>query len=267
MSEETTKTSQEEVSVDDLDTAFRAVEESTEEAPTDEVEEKEEVEVKEEEVEEHKEVPLEPEDNSTRSRLGRKVASLESQVTALMDELRKTRSEPVKEEDEIADNAILTRKDVERLWDDKIRKTNEANQKYSNDYTIAMVQLTNELDDVVFDEVMKEVDTMYGKRNTGRPDIDAQLDYLDSYNHILKKKTASKSNPLDKNKGKDAKGAAVNNANKTTETKKKMPELDPEALDFIKRVGMSPEDVEDALTNKSKTLLVKEGSGMDMGSI
>ena len=249
-----------EVSDDMLDSALAAEGEPTKEEKKEEVKEVEK-EVEDKEVEEVEEKVPDVE-NAEKSKLGRKVAAMERNFNMFMEEMRQfaTATAPKKAEVEEDDDTPLTKKDVERYLEERSTKKALEEKAYSNKYITKMVTLTEELDETVLDEVLTEVDSKYNKKRTGNPDMDAQLDYLEAYNGILARKSGKKSNPLEKNKDKKVKGLGISGEEKNSVSSKKEIALDHEAAAFAKQMGLSPEEIEDALSNESPTLVIT-GSG------
>lgn len=182
------------------------------------------------------------EENAERSRLGRKVKELESQlgeIGALREQLQQFMQsrQSVAEEDE----EIITSKTLETYLSRQEAKKSEQKQTYEKNYTSTFAKIGT--DDDNFDAVWKEMVENHNVIHTGDPTVDAKLNYLSAQNALLKKPK----NPV-QGKGKDVKGVNVPDTTKTTP--KSMPKLDPVAQEFVDRMKLPADWVNEKLESK-----------------
>jgi len=198
------------------------------------------------EIEETQETPEEiqakqrDEENAERSKLGRKVKEMETNFSGIQDQLNRLASllEQKQKDPEFDDDEIITAKNLPDYLKRKEQEQNQQKQAYEKDYTSTFARIGAEDDD--FDNVWNEMLANHNTIHTSDPKIDAQINYLSAKNSLLKKPK----NPL-QGKGKDVQG--VNVPNTTKHEGKGMPKLDPVADEFVKRMGLSADWVNEKL--------------------
>jgi hypothetical protein len=168
------------------------------------------------------EIPAEPEDNSERSKLGRKVRNLE---LALEEALEKINKPPVPKSDiglDFGDDTKFVDDDEEisfrkgdmrklildtlkvtlpKVIPGEVNKTLNVKDEYNRKAAIAVGRLGSEIDDAEFEQIAQRVEKKF-TRHTGIPEIDAKMNFLEAQVEIQKKNSKTKKNPLDKNKDK-----------------------------------------------------------------
>lgn len=229
----------------ELDSAAENVDESTEseEVVTTEVTKEEVVEEKKEEV-----------DNAERSRLGRKVATLESKLDELVNLIKSETRRAPEAVEEVDEDGFLTRKElyaeISRIKKDEETKAN----KYNSDYINAITDFSMEEDEDTFNEIVAEIDKTANKKFIGNAEIDAQKHYLSAAKVVLNRKlkeNSTKKNPLKGGTGAvEFGGASVSKGKEVT-----MPDLDDSAKDLLKYINrsakpMSEDDVKLAFASK-----------------
>lgn len=167
-------------------------------------------------------------ENAERSKLGRKVKTLEEQITRLSGLLER------KQQEQEPEDSILTPENLPKYIERLEQERSHKKQEYSSSYTSKFAEIGAE--DENFDDVWAE---MYANHNavvTGDPSVDAQINYLKAQNALLKK---GPKNPV------QGKGATTNTAVNIPDGMQKkqtvMPKLDHVAAEFLKKTGLSPE--------------------------
>lgn len=210
--------------------------------------------------------PEKPEDNSERSRLGRKVAYMEETMTNFMDEMRdvmksKTIDTPVSEDpldlgdtDELVTAASL-KNQLNTFY--KAQKAQEiADAKaYKKDYTSSILELSKDLPEEEFNSVINSLDNSGNPRSSEDPRVAAQVNFLKARNAVLESKIKEPVNPIPGDVTHAP--AGIGGAAAVKPAEESLPELTQEELDFIKRSGLTDEQVKEALSNKSDTLIMK----------
>lgn len=199
------------------------------------------------------ELPEEPEDNSARSQLGRKVKSLET----LLEEERKARAEesarlnetleklsgylaPKEEEEEFV--FPETREELDALLDKRLEERESKKQsqqeevqtRYQKEYIDALQEILE--DDPDRDSVLEIFDDYNYKHS--------ENGYKDAAKNIIKAKDALKSGKKIPLKSEKAKAPLGGGGKEAMPTKKKtMPKLDPEAAAYAKSQGFTDEEI------------------------
>jgi len=196
-----------------------------------------------EEVVEEKVEPKEDDDHSEKSRLGRRLTRLETDIRSFMDEMKSTRKQPI-EDDEVPE-VISTREDVLKVMSVEERKREKARVDYESNYLrkLSEFQGDTENEKKQYEEIEKEMLANFNRKVTGNPLVDAELNFTKAKLSITEKKIP----------GREFKGRAesptgsptIPNAVKTTP--KGLPELDEFARDFVRRTGMSEDSQKKAL--------------------
>ena len=180
----------------------------------------EEIVVDDPEKQDEPEVPAEPEDNSERSKLGRKVKNLELALEEALEKINK----PVKQETGLDfgedtkfdddDEEISFRKgDVRKMIMDtlkvtlpkvipgEVNRTLNVKDEYNRKAAIAIGKLGTDTPNDIFEQIAQRVEKKF-TRHTGVPEIDAKLNFMEAQVEILKVTSKKKVNPLEKNKDK-----------------------------------------------------------------
>lgn len=213
----------------------------TEEASQSEDRAAEEAAVPEAEAEVTPEQKARDEENAERSRLGRKVKELEAQLSGigtLQEQVARMASLLESKQETNDEDEIVTTKTLSSYLQRQEQESKQKKQAYEKDYTSAFTRYGAEDDN--FDTVWQEMVDNHNVIHTGDPKVDAQINYLAAQNALLRKPN----NPL-KGKGQDVKG--VNTPDTTKQNPKGMPTLDPVAEDFVKRMGISADWVNEKL--------------------
>jgi len=219
-------------------------------------------------------IPDEPADNRERSRLGRRMKSLEdtlSNISSKLDTIGKPATEeqgfvaPVQTvygDDYLAQQIQSAKEqgiipDIITTPEDIIRTNNFVNsvnqhmqQRYAQGYLgeTSRLQTAGKVTDTLHDEIMAELKSTtspFNTQHTGNPTIDARINYAEAKAAILAKQVAT---PKTVFKGKGAETATGVTASTRTDSKvDDMPTLDEKANEFIRLTGMKPESVKAAL--------------------
>jgi hypothetical protein len=221
---------------------------------------------------------IEPTDQLTHeesSRLGRKVAELSNKMVtredldAILKKLENLQAPtspqfaPVTpdpftkaEQDEISD--ITDVKELDSYLDRREqRKAREAERQvatYRQGYIKSLQELSDGLDKDTFSDVFNVMKGKYNDVLSGDPTRDCAVNFAQAVKEVsIAKLKKVSTNPFDKNLG-------VTPVTPTTPTTvvtpiTEMPQLDPIAAEFVKRVGMSADVVKKTLEGDTKTSL------------
>lgn len=203
----------------------------------------------------------EPEDNSERSRLGRRVKRLEDNIENAMNEMRSLLTQrmnpPTPPMEPPVDDAPVTRKETWQVIQEYESKKQEAAQRYSKDYVRHLTSLGLDYSEEEFNEIAKEHLEKFNIRHSDDPKADAERNFRAAENAILRKKLAGvaqhKPNPLPGNKPTAPLGGPPGNpppAPAQAKTK-----LDDDAAHFAKALGLKDEWIEDALKGEQPVYL------------
>ncbi len=223
------------------------------------------------EGEEGGELPDEPADNRDRSRLGRRMKSLEETLNTLVSKLEgivkpvETTVAPEKvvygdeylaqqiteaKEAGIIPDIITTPEDI-IATNTFVNKVNQTMQiKYAQGYLgeVKRLQIAGEVPDKLHSEIMAELQSAtspFNQRHVDNPVIDARINYAEAKAFLIEKKMAV---PKSVFKGKQPDVATgVTASTRTDVVKDEMPALDEKANEFIRLTGMSPDSVKAAL--------------------
>lgn len=174
-------------------------------------------------------IPQEPSDNAERSKLGRKVKDLGMANAEMRDIINELRNPRKPDEDSLVDLDGLSMSDddeeisfrkgdlrkeilnivkaaIPKAVPRELEKVSKKETEYNRNVTKELGVLGSDLDDEIFNEISDIIVKSF-KSYTGNPEIDARINYYKAKAEILEKKVKSpkKTNPLDKNKGKDLK--------------------------------------------------------------
>jgi len=209
---------------------------------------------------------LRDEDNAEKSRLGRKVKSLEETVgtlTKLIEEQKKmlemlvsgqtTQPKAVEQESEEEDEEVpeipTTREDVLKIlqWYErnKERQMTEARRQYETAYSQTLLSFLNKEDPSIRDEVQKVWAEKYNLAFTNNPIYDAEKGYLLAKMEVLQRLAKVKSSPQQ---------PTVSSSSSTPSSPLN---LSKEALELARNLGMSDDDIRKAF--ESTTVVGKQG--------
>lgn len=218
-------------------------------------------------------LPPEPEDNTVRSELGRKVKEqgerLDTFISAMTDAIQEIKSSVIQkpdEEDPDDDYPVtLTAKELRDTIRSEVSNLTKDQQKqtkqYETGYMKKVSSLTAGLPDAEKAEIEKELfdNPKVNVRHSDNPAFDAQLNFMTAQNNVLRGKLATNKkpvNPLDKNKDNpDLPLGGPSETRNQDNNADKVIKLDPEAAKFAKATGMSEEDIKEALTGPMPTYL------------
>ena len=203
--------------------------------------------------------PEEEEDHRERSKLGRKVKQLEDviqqqneRMEMLMNKLEKPHS-PVEEED--------VPEDVAKWFAAYERKKGTEQQRYSQGYLKSFwVEGKNdrENDPELYDEIYKEMATNFNVRYSNDPSMDAAINYGKAARAVLKKQTASVKSKPNVKADKPQASTSLDVKSRSVPEPSEDEDLDPEAREFVKKIGMSRESVREALKGPGPAHLSKK---------
>lgn len=265
-----------------LSSAYDATpEEQTETTETQETETKE-IETQEEETQEQETenqenaIPDEPTDNAERSRLGRRMKSIEEQNKKLLEKVESLTGGKKPEQTAVPENVTYDDSFIQSQIDlavekgiipstivtplDQVKVNNFVNglqEKIGSQYATNYLGVLNSSDlkgqtpDDIHAEVVTELqryESPFNQRRYNNPLLDAKMNYLEAKESILMKRLSS-GKPVNNFKGKpkDAPATGTSVSTKMAVTATELPALDETSLDFIRRSGMSEESVREAL--------------------
>uniref|UniRef100_A0A6M3ITR3 Uncharacterized protein n=2 Tax=viral metagenome TaxID=1070528 RepID=A0A6M3ITR3_9ZZZZ len=218
-------------------------------------------------------IPDEPADNRDRSRLGRRMKSLEDTLTSLAskldgiakpavetgpvvapgnvtygDEYMAQQIEEAKEAGIIPD-IITTPEDI-IATNTFVNRVNQSMQlQYAQGYLgeVARLKTASNVPEKLHTDILAELQSPtspFNTRHVNNPVIDARINYAEAKAFLLEKSIVTPGTVF---KGKET-GATGVTASTRTETKTdEMPALDDKANEFIRLTGMNPESVKAAL--------------------
>ena len=257
------------VSHDDLDAAWDDAQPSEEvaaEEPVTETQEnadEPEAEVSEPEVQvsepetqeepEETEVPAEPDDNAERSKLGRKVQYLQTELEKAIGVINDLKT-PDTPGEELDPDEPITRGQIEEIIEKREAVKAQQVNAYSEMYNQDLVRLGLELEEKEHLAVLQAADNLSNPSRTGNPTIDAQSNFLMAQNDILKKQVKANAvpkNPLEKNKTEEPTNLGGKVDTKTTKKSTRMPKLDSAAKAYVKEMGMDADMVNKVLSGST----------------
>lgn len=200
-------------------------------------------------------------ENAERSQLGRKVASLarsneelHNQLGQLTNNINTLVSTMGKNKGNDEPFMIpTTKEDMERMFTDFQSRQLEGHRKYESGYVATFDKLLDtESDDRLRKQVEEEMLKNFNVKYSDDPARDAEVNFSKALASVLRKSTASAKPPVNV---KGEKPQAVNNGSSNNGgTKTKLPDLSPEAMDFVKMTGMSTDSVQKALARETPGL-------------
>lgn len=242
-----------EVEVEEVDTSNEALDKAAEETVELEEDLIEEV----AEIEEELEEVDEPVDNAARTKLGRKVKAMDVKMDDISTKLSLLLSNQIdtlegkqgeaEVEDDFDYDEPITPKDLKRLLPKMVeemeQKKNNKKASYEKEFLSALISQGSELEESVHDEITQIMLEKYNKIITGDPKVDAELAFLKaerdySVANVGGKKVlrGQKAPVVDKPGGQKKVAKAV-----------KIKKLDKAAQEFVDRMGLSTEFVQNAL--------------------
>jgi len=228
------------------------MEESREEEP----ETREAIETQEEEL------PQEPEDNTIRSNLGRKVKYLEGSLTemqrqnqelidkmnAVLGSQRMPQSNQEEEDDELAPSSKNELRSFMQQEMVRQRTFEEQSQaQYEQGYVKTINKLGSEVGETEYNDIYSEMMKNHNIRHSDNAAADAEMNWLKAERAILRKKTANpvRSNPL---KGNAPKAPLGGSSGETVIDKaRKLPKFDDATLAYMKAKNITPEKAAELL--------------------
>ena len=253
--------SQQGVTHEDLD---RAADEATTEevVEVEEVAEEEEVveeetteedfEEEEEETEEEPAVVAEPTDNAERTKLGRKVARQEAQLSEIqsvldrlanfMEDKGEVRGSIIVDDDD--EDAFLTPENLPKYLERENKKRETEQSKYQKRYTSEFASIGRS--DENFEDIWEIMLDKHNTIETGDPSADAKINFYKARATFLENNRVT--NPV---KGKGSKtNTSVNLPNKMKGKTPVKVKLDAHAAEFVKKRGLSDEFVQKTLSKR-----------------
>lgn len=215
-------------------------------------------------------LPYEPADNRERSRLGRRMKSLEETLNTLVskldgitkpaettvalekvtygDEYMAQQITEAKEQGIIPD-IITTPEDI-MATNAFVNRVNQTMQiRYAQGYLgeVKRLQTVGKVPDKLHNEILVELQSAtspFNQRHVDNPVIDARINYAEAKAFLIEKKTVT---PKTVFKGKMDVATGVTASTRTDVVKDEMPALDEKANEFIRLTGMNPDSVKAAL--------------------
>lgn len=193
----------------------------------------------------------EPEDNAERSRLGRKVAHLETIILGLTEKLEKFGETPIgaptKEEgkrDEGEEKLPTSKEELRKMLHDLQEEEAKEKRSYESTYLAKIYELGKDNDDQ--DAIVELMLKNHNKVLHNKPELDAELNYRAAEAEYYRTKRVEKKSPL---KGDKPPKTEKPESKAVGETALDI-DLDEYAKEFIAKTGMSTESVKRALSKK-----------------
>lgn len=205
-------------------------------------------------------LPSEPTDNAERSALGRKVAAqgetlarIEQTLAEMVGNQRQPVEEPIEDGlDDLDDDTPLTKREVERLLENRERKRKDADTKYQNGYRNTLAHLGQGQDPELHAVIVEKMMNDYNIKHSDNPVVDAQLNYANARADVFAGLAAKKASPFpkkgEKEQGSQHLGGPSGNPQGQPRAKKKM-KLDPHAQAYLDSLRMSDKDKEALVEN------------------
>jgi hypothetical protein len=185
-------------------------------------------------------LPEEPDDNSERSKLGRKVKAMEDAVYGIQDavsRLLESQTKPKKDEPEFEGDDFVTFEKLDAWQQQRVKQQAEANKAYVNGVRGTFTKLGQEYSEENWLSIVADAEKNI--RKTGNPALDAQLSFTAAENRFLRsqlKQQAKPKNPLEKNKDSQAKNLGGETNTNPPARQAAMPKLDPHAAAFAAKM-------------------------------
>ena len=255
----------EQVCHEDLDAAHDAAMEQVaeEEGNEEEVIEEEPAEEAEETEEIPEEPPADPGANQERSKLGRKLQGVETDLQGMKEMLQilihqKQASAATPEPEDEEEDDIVTKKELKKVIPKLLSKQKQKEQtmlkQYNNDFANRVLDLGRDLSDEEFDGITKIIDQDF-VMETKNSKYDAIINFNKAKAKYYQTKSTTKVNPLAKNEGKVVKNLGGKPTTKTTPKSNLKKPTDKVAQQLIKDMGLSDEFVDEALSKPLPTNL------------
>ncbi len=210
--------------------------------------------------------PSDQDENIERTRLGRRVKRIEDDMTNFMTEMRgymsvQRQTPPALDEPLSDDMQPITKKETLQVIQEYESKKNQENIQYFKDYVRHLTTAGLELSEDEYNEVVKEHQDKFNIRHSSDAKADAERNFLNAYNSVLKKRISKVSkerpNPLPGKKPEaplgGPPGAPPADTRPTVKSK-----LDADATHFAQALGLSEEWVNDALIGEAPLYLAKK---------
>lgn len=194
-------------------------------------------------------IPDEPDDNAERSRLGRRVSSVEqgiAEIKGMIAGLTGQKREPEAQDTpiDIDPDEPITYRELQEVLRRQKEEESQVDKRYLRAYQAEIDRLGQSADPKVHDAIVTELLAKHHVRRDGNQgQVDAAINYRDAQIALLSKRKSTFGK-------KDATGAPVGGSLKTQNTgpkPKAQVKLDKYAQDFVDSTGMSNEDVEETL--------------------
>ena len=235
----------------ELDAAAEAVEDTpVEDVVEDSVEAAVEEDKEEKGQKKEEEEVEEPEDNATRSKMGRRLSGLEQQIEYLTAELKAAneKKDVVTGEDEPDGDMPMTRNEIRDYINEADNKKKDVKRAYDNDYIRHAMAITDKLEAEEANEILKEMDNNFNGQYSDNGAADAEKNFYKAKIAVLED-ASGKKNPL-KGNTKSKVPTGVSGGDKVIEKEYKMPKLDEHAQDLIASSNFTEEQIKDALGDK-----------------
>lgn len=186
-----------------------------------------------------------------RSALGRKVAAIERNVNEKFDTLNsnieRLMSLQMKPGDEFDEDEVVTAKSLTEILDRRENQIKQAQDKYNGNYHKTLVNLGVDEDEDIHNGIIKELEANFNFARTNDGERDATANYTKASRAYFKKQLnlQKKTVPV-KGKGNDLPLGSGADGEKIVEKDNSfsLPKLDAAALDYIKKRGLSEEQVQ-----------------------
>jgi len=205
-------------------------------------------------------------DHGESSRLGRRVSKMESMLDGFIEKMDAKFNQPNPYDNNQyypqydggyqpqqqqytgydTSEIVSTVADVDRILDERDRKREDDNQRYTHDYSGAFDRMKG-LDADNYGEIYDEMMVNFNEKRTGNPVIDAEYNYSRAARSVLSKKLAS-AKPAPNVLTNTALPTGVSASSTSAPASNAAPvHLDPIAKEFAEKIGMSEEDQKAAL--------------------
>lgn len=205
------------------------------------------------------EINWEKELNDTKSSFGRKQKHMEDQITGLtenvnrlIEALSNKQTDSDEHDDYDSDDPIpLTMGGFEdtlkKLLNKNKKSSDNDTNKYQDGYMGRIEKLGSDYTDPIHQHIVDRMFKEFNIRHSDNPLLDAELNFRNAEAAILREVRSRKTNPLDKNKGKNNKNLGGANSSDQDANLETPVKLDSYAAEFVKASGMSEADAQKAL--------------------
>jgi hypothetical protein len=239
------KTATETVADDDLSAAWDNAAEAPEAEKPEEAAPQEEAVAEAEEPEEEEEL-----DHKSKSKLGRNIKGLRSQMDAIMARLDQmqapAKAEPAHVETEEMPETISTPADIDKYLSAKEKRLQQEKLSYESGY-LKQVQGLSKANEDMHEEIFAEMMQNFNVRHSNDASVDARINYAEAKAAVLNNKLSEKAGGLPKRAtaGKPPVQPAASATHAATRVAT-IPKLDEHAADYVKylkKKGMSDEQI------------------------